>query len=141
MPPKNQATDSVYHHASCAKIGIRFINADRALNQNSVGQFIDWLKMLSLDRLVHIVSNDRGSGVSIHAHMDLAESDTTRLCEILNLDTINRREDLEREILLAMLSAPLPFEFPCYEELESAVRIRCNIVAAARKTALAFHTT
>jgi hypothetical protein len=54
---------------------------------------------------------------------------------------LNCLEDLEREVLLAMLGAPVAFEFPSFEELESAVRIRCNTVVAARKTALAFHTT
>lgn len=66
--------------------------------------------------------------------------DTIQLCERLGLDTLNRSDDLEREILVAMLCGPIAFEFPSHEELQSAVRIRQNIVAAARKTALAFHT-
>lgn len=66
--------------------------------------------------------------------------DTLNLCQTLHLDT-ERPEDLEREILVAMLAAPIPFLFPSHEELVSAVRIRRNIVQAARKTALAFDTT
>lgn len=69
------------------------------------------------------------------------ERDTTRLCEKLHLDTQNNPSDLEREILLAMLQCPIPFEFPSYDELASAVRIRKFIVEAARKTALTFATS
>lgn len=67
--------------------------------------------------------------------------DTLGLAERLQLDTLNSSEDLEREILLAMLLSPIAFEFPSHEELASAVRVRRNIVLAARKTALEFHTT
>lgn len=68
-------------------------------------------------------------------------SDTIQLCQKLNLDTQGNSGDLEREILLAMLLSPVAFEFPSHQELASAVRIRKNIVEAARATALAFHTT
>ena len=53
-----------------------------------------------------------------------ADHDTTQLCQILNLNTLNNIDDLEREILLAMLLSPIPFEFPSGAELASAVRIR-----------------
>ena len=68
------------------------------------------------------------------------DSDTTQICGKLNLDTQGNSSDLEREILLAMLLCPRPFQFPSFDELMSAVRIRKNIVEAARKTALAFAT-
>jgi hypothetical protein len=66
--------------------------------------------------------------------------DTLNLCQTLQLDTA-RTEDLEREILVAMLASPVAFKFPSHEEVASAVRIRRNIVQAARETALAFDTT
>ncbi len=66
--------------------------------------------------------------------------DTTGLCQALDLDPQARRADLEREILLAMLLGPVAFQFPSHAELASAVRMRCNIVEAARKTTLTFHT-
>lgn len=68
------------------------------------------------------------------------EADTTRLCHLLNLNTANRPGDLEWEILVAMLAAPHPLDFPSYEEFASAINIRLNIVSAARKTELAFDT-
>ncbi|MGH6625253.1 MAG: hypothetical protein ACRECD_01695 [Burkholderiaceae bacterium] len=66
--------------------------------------------------------------------------DTTELCHALGLEPQARPADLEREILLAMLLGPVAFHFPSHAELASAVRIRQNIVEAARKTTLAFHT-
>ena len=66
--------------------------------------------------------------------------DTAQLCEKLNLDTYSNSSDLEREIVLAMLLCPVPFQFPSFSELMSAVRIRKNIVEAARKTSLSFAT-
>lgn len=68
------------------------------------------------------------------------ELDTTGLCQTLGLNTQNSPEDLECEILLAMLASPIPFDFPSYDELASAVNIRKNIVQNARRTALAFDT-
>lgn len=66
--------------------------------------------------------------------------DTSKLCQKLNLKTQTNSGDLEREILLAMLLCPVPFQFPNFDELTSSVRIRMNIVEAARKTSLAFAT-
>ena len=83
---------------------------------------------------------------SFHLRDDLAQSwapggDTTTLTARLRLNTERRLDDLEREILLAMLLSPVAFEFPSHAELAASVRIRRNIVVAARKTSLAFHTT
>jgi hypothetical protein len=66
--------------------------------------------------------------------------DTLPLCATLQLDTQNRPGDLMREIVLTLLMGPVAFEFPSLDELLSAVRIRRNIVLAARQTTLAFHT-
>ena len=65
--------------------------------------------------------------------------DTTQLCERLGLRPQDDA-DLEREILAAMLLGPVTFPFPSAAELASGVRIRRNIVKAARKTTLAFDT-
>ncbi len=67
--------------------------------------------------------------------------DTTGLCEQFGLSPRERIDDLEREILLALLLGPVPFEFPSFAELQAAIRVRRNIVEAARRTALAFHTS
>ncbi len=67
--------------------------------------------------------------------------DTLALAGKLQLDTANRPADLVREIVVALLVAPVAVEFPGLDELVSAVHIRRNIVQAARKTTLAFHTS
>jgi len=103
---------------------------------------------LGLDKYVTISEavDDKGQYVRLKLRNDLTNEwspdlDTTQLCQILNLDTLNNPDDLEREILLAMLLSPVPFKFPSHAELASAVRIRKNMVLAARKTTLDFHTT
>ncbi len=63
--------------------------------------------------------------------------DTLQLSEKLSLSS-RARSDLEKEILVAMLASPVVFEFPSLQELESHVRVRCNIVEAATKTFLSF---
>lgn len=85
------------------------------------------------------------SFLSLKLHPDLAQQwapglDTLGLAATLQLDTVGRRQDLAREIVVAMLMGPVAFEFPNVDELVSAVHIRINIVQAARKTMLAFHT-
>ena len=67
--------------------------------------------------------------------------DTLQLANRLHLDTTASVQDLIREIVVSMLMGPVVFEFPNADELVSAVRIRVNIVHAARKTTLAFHTS
>lgn len=69
-----------------------------------------------------------------------ADSDTLQLSQRLKFDINDNHADLEQEILLSMLLSPVPFQFPNYHELASALRIRKNIVVNARKTALAFST-
>ena len=71
----------------------------------------------------------------------MPEFDTLGLHRIFAGDDHNRRQDLEREIVLTLLAAPRPICFPSLEELWAAVRIRCNIVEAASKTQLAFDTS
>ncbi len=58
----------------------------------------------------------------------------------VGLHTLHDAGDLHREILLTLLMNPEGLEFPSLEELESAIRIRANIVQAARRTTLAFDT-
>jgi len=66
--------------------------------------------------------------------------DTLQLGVKLNLRALTNTDDLEKEILLAMLVAPMTFEFPSHAEFAASVRIRRNIVKATLRTALAFHT-
>ncbi|OOG37740.1 hypothetical protein [Polaromonas sp. A23] len=67
--------------------------------------------------------------------------DTLGLNSALQLGGNTKPAALTREIVVAMLMGPVAFEFPCINELVSAVRIRHNIAQAASKTTLAFHTS
>ncbi len=129
-------------------LGIRIRAPAAAEVAAACGEFRGWLEDLGLARHVRVIENADGDGsfASFALQDDCAtawtpESDTTQLHRRLGLDALNVPADLEREILLAMLVAPLAFEFPSFGELAAAVRLRQNIVAAARKTQLAFHTT
>lgn len=67
-------------------------------------------------------------------------SDTTGLCESLDLHTQTHTADLQREIVLALLASPVPLSFPSAQELLAAVRMRVHLVQAARRTVLNFGT-
>ena len=93
-----------------------------------------------------VLSPEGGIEKRFHLRSDLAQKlapdlDTTNLAALLQFDTEHHADDLEREIFLTLLLSPVAFEFPSHAELASAIRIRRNLVVAARKTALAFHTT
>lgn len=102
-----------------------------------------------LDLLPYVVarsgSDAQGTFLHLHLHPTQAQAwapshDTLQLCGNMQLATDHEPDDLTREILVAMLMGPVAFEFPSLGELVSAVRIRRNIVLAARKTTLAFDT-
>lgn len=87
-----------------------------------------------------------GSFLRLSLAADLAADwapghDTLALARKLQLDPAHHPADLVREIVLALLLAPVAVEFPGLDELVSAVHIRRNIVQAARKTSLSFHTS
>jgi hypothetical protein len=100
------------------------------------------LQSLVIAEPVHLLS---GVGLSLRLCAEKTDDwapglDTLTLATRLHLDTTSNVQDLVREIVVSMLMGPIGFEFPSVEELVSAVRIRVNIVQAARKTTLAFHT-
>lgn len=61
--------------------------------------------------------------------------DTLRLNQKLGLDPV---KDLEQEIIYSMLLSSEPFMYPTYEEFESALNIRINIVKNSEKSFLNF---
>jgi hypothetical protein len=128
--------------------GIEFRAAAEGRCESARQNFLAQMAELGLDGCATVIEDMGACGGSIRFQVraDLAGQwapgcDTTGLCRKLELDAQDSSDDLEREILLAMLLGPVPFEFSSHDELVSAVRIRKNIVEAARRTALAFHTT
>ena len=127
--------------------GIRFRIASPPLMELAKQHFSNYLQELQIDSFVELVEegtpgeNLVGFQVRDEQTERLApEGDTSQLCRILGLDTVSSPRDLEREIVLAMLLCPIPFEFPSFDELRSSIHIRHNIVEAARKTSLSFAT-
>lgn len=66
--------------------------------------------------------------------------DTTLLNERLGIDSRRDEASLDREILIAMLLATIPFVFPTYKDLAAAIRIRHHIVRAGYLAELNFDT-
>lgn len=108
--------------------------------------FIENAERLGIAQLIESVTEDNGKSVRFKLDNDLKNRhflsyDTLQLCEVHKLDPQTNPADLEKEILLSMLLGPVTFEYPNYTEFEVSLRIRFNIVDAARRTALAFHTS
>ena len=68
------------------------------------------------------------------------EWNTNRLYEVLSLNGYQVKEDLDKEIVVAMLLATIPFTFPSYEEFFSAIQVRHRLVNAGHLAALNFDT-
>jgi hypothetical protein len=135
------------HTAEPEPCGIRVRHHHSAPTQLSKSWVLSLLQATDLQEVVQAQLGQDASGSYLDLKLQVEQSvawapgfDTLSLCTKLKLDTLNRPEDLQREIILALLMSPILFEFPSMNELASAVRIRGNIVRAARKTMLAFHT-
>lgn len=107
-------------------------------------RFLDRAVQLGIDQLIEATSESNGS-IRFRLHpphqQELAPArDTLRLCKKPGLHTPADPTDLEKEILLTMLLGPVSFEYPSYAEVAASIRIRQNIVEAARRTSLSFHT-
>lgn len=110
----------------------------------------DVMRLLSqhgLHDVAHIRPRQNGSGAQLLVclHQPFFE----RWCP--HFDTLSLRQQaqglnlvgahtLEREVLLAMLAAPIAMAFCSVEQLASHIRVRLHIAHAAAKTSLAFNT-
>jgi hypothetical protein len=106
--------------------------------------FLAWLAQKGLTGSVKFELSIAGNSLTIDLALQQSKMDqwtpernTLELANRLAL-TADRRDDLEREILIALLASPVFFHFPTLAELESSIRVRANIVEAARKTFLSF---
>ncbi|OZI29865.1 hypothetical protein CAL29_17340 [Bordetella genomosp. 10] len=128
--------------------GIEIFGAAPAAVAAERERALAYLKALGLDDVVEIQdarTNDE-SLVRLRLRPDVAAAwtpgfDTTGLRPILDRrHPADPGRNLEREIVVAMLAAPVAFRYPSHDELAAAVRIKRNIVQAAFKTELAFDT-
>lgn len=116
--------------------------------QSVCASLLAQLELADLQTLVNIEAgaDEGGSFASLCLRAEQLDLwapgfDTLQLAANLQLDTTASTTDLTREIVVAMLMGPVPFEFPSLDECLSAVRIRINTVLAARKTMLDFQTS
>ena len=96
-----------------------------------------------LDATVVVLTSGVGDRYTLHdmlAQEWLPEFDTLALAGRTRLTPCSGSTDLEREILLTLLGGPVEFRFQDLASLLSSIRVRCNIVNAARRTALNFDT-
>ena len=108
--------------------------------------FFEYVRMLGVDQAVEalIDAGEQYAGFFLEAEFQHAwtpNCDTLKLCEILGINSLTNDSDLEREIVLTMLASPVIFEYPSFTEFAASVRVRMNIVKAARNTSLAFGTS
>lgn len=105
-------------------------------------RFCELAKRLGID---HLVQEDAGvHAIRLHAPLlneYFPDFDTLQMDEGLRLPPLSGATCLEREILLSMLLGPVTFSYPSYAEFSASIQVRINIVEAARRTALAFHTS
>ncbi len=129
-----------------SKGGIMIHLTDAAHASVQRRRFLELADKFGIAQHIESSDEDRGHAIRFRLRSDLQHQlapdyDTLQLGQKLNLDTLTNTDDLEKEILLAMLLGPVTFEFPSHEELVASIHIRRNIVEAARRTALSFHTT
>ncbi|HET6422722.1 MAG TPA: hypothetical protein VFG20_03510, partial [Planctomycetaceae bacterium] len=134
-------------NGSWTAAGIRFSTETARRLRGERRQVLRRLAELGLSRYVEEASDPvegiLSAGFRLRQSPDAVFSlsaDSTGICDAFDLDPFANPQDLEREIWLAMLACPVTIDFPSFAEIESAVRIRMNIVAAARKTFVRFDT-
>lgn len=128
--------------------GIQIISAQRAQAYESLEAARRLAESLGIASLLHTESIRTPSHWILKCsltqdvmHEWLPSHDTTALFERLGHPRQSPRErDIEREIMVALLAAPIAVAFPDVESLQSAIRVRRHIVTDSRKTALAFKT-
>ncbi len=140
------STEPLLPGTACQGMRIRGVEAGDALATRMAV-----LRRLDADELdVHVRAEPgrdaKGSYVDLRlddatARRWAPDFDTLGLVRALQLNPRHKAADLWREIVVTLLMGPQRVEYPSIDELVSAVSIRRDIVQAARKTTLAFHTS
>ncbi len=129
--------------------GIEIFSIDPAAMAAERAHAIDYLKALGLGEMVELMDEPDGASASasrvrLRLRPEVAARwtpgfDTTGLRALLDQRHPTESDrNLDREIVIAMLAAPVAFRYPSHAEFAAAVRIKRDIVQAACKTELAF---
>lgn len=120
--------------------GVRLHGAGVRELRASHWQLSEQFRELGMSTLIDIELQDTEAAPTLQLSLPtvLAEHwtpghDTSRLCTTLGLDT-RHPDDLCREIILSLLAGPQTLAFPSLGEWMSALRVRINLVRAARDT-------
>jgi hypothetical protein len=127
--------------------GIEFYLSNNTDKENTIIQTMTYFKLHDLDDAIQVAETSQDNfqiiTFSLKEKYQLKWApnwDTTRLYETLSLKGYKVRNDLNKEILVGMLLAPIPFQFPSYAEFLSAIHIRHHLVNAGHLAALNFDT-
>ena len=124
--------------------GVRLLD-DSAKVSGDIGALLDYFRLSDQAQIIRRrIDGKAVTDVVLRAEIAaqwIPAHDTTALASRLALDTLNSPDDLEKEILLAMLASPIVVEFPTVDELQACIHIRRNIVTSGRRTELAFATS
>lgn len=128
----------------CDGVLIRGVSISDAATAHQA--FLEQAVTLGISHLVDALVGDDGQSVRFRLCMAGSSQvsdahDTLQLCQNFKLNPQRKDSDLVKEIFLSMLMGPITFEYPNYQEFAASIRIRANLVKAARQTALAFHTS
>lgn len=124
--------------------GVRFRCPAKGDGADVLPQFRNRLAALGLGDKVEATAVDGVLAFRLRAEVGrewLPDYDTLGIAGRLGLDVAGNATDMEREIVIALLGGPVCFEYPSLAAFESTLRVRCNIAAAAARTALSFDTT
>jgi hypothetical protein len=127
--------------------GIEFYLSKKSDKESIINQAMSYFKLHDLENAIHRRESAQDSFQIISFSLkEVYQSkwapnwDTTKLCEMLSLKGYKEKNDLNKEILVGMLLAPIPFQFPSYDEFHSAIQIRNHTVNAGYLAALNFDT-
>ncbi len=130
-----QDTANVQHTAQGIVVQAAPSSLQRCLDSKAAANLERWLDITEEGGATRFTLNARA------LHELTPDFDTLRLHARLDQLAAGSDTDLDREILLAMLASPVTLAFPSCAELVASIGVRRNIVEAARRTALSFHTS
>lgn len=128
--------------------GIEFFLSNKSDKENIVTQVMSYFKSHGLENAINLreATQDSSLVIAFSLREDYQSQwapdwDTTQLFKALSLKGFKVKHDLDKEILVGMLLAPIPFQFPNYDEFHSAIQIRHHTVNAGYLAALNFDTS
>ena len=123
--------------------GVRLLDVSANAVQ-AMGAVLDRFRLTDQTQFIrHQIDGKAVTDIVLRAEISaqwMPAHDTTALTDLLALDTVNCTDDLEKEILVALLASPIVVEFPTVDELLAGIHIRRNIVTSGRRTELTFDT-